>query len=160
MEIQSLVWLEDPSCLYFLLCLFLQCCIERKTWVTEWHDIGFTDESSFYMQQLNGWITVGRHRGEKLFNSYLMHRCTGPVPGIMLWCNDALTHVFSQICIVNSLHNISCFGAFCPLLLLQFVFSYILIGQCATTRGMLCSSLIRLHCGFGLSVKEYRRRLS
>ncbi|GFT36975.1 transposable element Tcb1 transposase [Trichonephila clavipes] len=33
----------------------------------------------------DGQIRVWRHRGERLLNSYVLHRHTGPAPGIMVW---------------------------------------------------------------------------
>lgn len=62
-----------------------QWCDERRTWTTEWHDIVFTDESRFCLQHHDGRIRVWRHRGERLLNCCLMHRHTGPAPGIMVW---------------------------------------------------------------------------
>ncbi|GFU70384.1 transposable element Tcb1 transposase [Trichonephila clavipes] len=33
----------------------------------------------------DGRIRVWRHRGERILNSCVMHRHTGPAPGIMVW---------------------------------------------------------------------------
>lgn len=62
-----------------------QWCDERRTWTTEWNDIVFTDESRFCLQHHDGRIRVWRHRGERLLNCCVMHRHTGPAPGIMVW---------------------------------------------------------------------------
>ncbi|GFS65551.1 transposable element Tcb1 transposase [Trichonephila clavipes] len=60
-------------------------CDERKTWAAEWNEVVFTDESRIWLQHHDGWIGVWRHRGERMMNSCVMHRYTGPAPGIMLW---------------------------------------------------------------------------
>ncbi|GFY05900.1 hypothetical protein TNCV_4405651 [Trichonephila clavipes] len=38
-----------------------------------------------YDEHHDGRIRVWRHRGERRLNSYVMHRHTGPAPGIMVW---------------------------------------------------------------------------
>ncbi|GFV01619.1 transposable element Tcb1 transposase [Trichonephila clavipes] len=62
-----------------------QWCDERRMWVTEWNEVVFTDESRIYLQHHDGRIRVGKHRGEKMLNSCVMHCHTGPAPGIMVW---------------------------------------------------------------------------
>ncbi|KFM68744.1 Transposable element Tcb1 transposase, partial [Stegodyphus mimosarum] len=66
-----------------------QWCDERRMLTAEWNEIVFTDESRFCLQQHDGRIRAWRHRGERMLNSYtgtdIMHRYTGPAPGIMLW---------------------------------------------------------------------------
>ncbi|XP_071041855.1 uncharacterized protein [Parasteatoda tepidariorum] len=47
-----------------------QWCDERRMWTREWNEIVFTDESRFCLQHL--------------LNSCVMHRHTGPAPGIMI----------------------------------------------------------------------------
>ncbi|GFT26705.1 transposable element Tcb1 transposase [Trichonephila clavipes] len=54
-------------------------------WVAEWNEVVFTDESRIRLQHHNGWIRAWRHRGERMLNSCVMHRHTGPAPGIMVW---------------------------------------------------------------------------
>ncbi|GFW25145.1 transposable element Tcb1 transposase [Trichonephila clavipes] len=54
-------------------------------WAAEWNEVVFTDESRICLQHHDGWIRVCRHRGEKMLNSFIMHRHTGPAPGIMVW---------------------------------------------------------------------------
>ncbi|GFU66360.1 hypothetical protein TNCV_2551091 [Trichonephila clavipes] len=49
----------------------------------EWNEVVFTDESRICMQHHDGRIRVWRHRGERMLNSYVMHRYTDPAPGIM-----------------------------------------------------------------------------
>ncbi|GFT85330.1 transposable element Tcb1 transposase [Trichonephila clavipes] len=77
-----------------LLCLLLtqnhrrlrrQWCDERRMWVAEWNEIVFTDESRICLQHHDGGIRVWRHRGERMLNSCVMHRHTGPAPSIMVW---------------------------------------------------------------------------
>lgn len=62
-----------------------QWCDERRMWTEEWNEIVFTDESRFCLQHHDGRIRVWRHRGERMLNSCVMHRHTGPAPGIMVW---------------------------------------------------------------------------
>ncbi|GFU55925.1 transposable element Tcb1 transposase [Trichonephila clavipes] len=57
---------------------------ERRMWVAEWNEVVFTDESRIRLQHHDGRIRVWRHSGEKMLNSCVMHRHTGPVPGIMV----------------------------------------------------------------------------
>ncbi|GFX72252.1 transposable element Tcb1 transposase [Trichonephila clavipes] len=45
----------------------------------------FTDESRICLQHHDGRIRVWRHRGERMLNSCVMHRNTGPAPSIMVW---------------------------------------------------------------------------
>ncbi|UYV60256.1 hypothetical protein LAZ67_1000569 [Cordylochernes scorpioides] len=66
-------------------CLRSQWYDERRMWVAEWNKFVFTDESRFCLQHHDGRIRVWRHRGERMVNSCVMHRHTGPAPGIMVW---------------------------------------------------------------------------
>ncbi|GFX73514.1 transposable element Tcb1 transposase [Trichonephila clavipes] len=52
-------------------------------WVVEYNGVVFTDESRICLQHHDGLIRVWRHRGDKMLNSCVMHRDTGPSPGIM-----------------------------------------------------------------------------
>ncbi|GFT56021.1 transposable element Tcb1 transposase [Trichonephila clavipes] len=54
-------------------------------WVAEWNKVVFTDESRICLQHHDGWIRVWRHRGERMLNSCVMYRHTGPAPVIMVW---------------------------------------------------------------------------
>ncbi|GFW45385.1 transposable element Tcb1 transposase [Trichonephila clavipes] len=65
--------------------LHRQWCGERRMWVAEWNKVVFTDESRICLQHHDGRIRVWRHRGERMLNSCVMHRQTGPAPGIMEW---------------------------------------------------------------------------
>ncbi|GFY20810.1 transposable element Tcb1 transposase [Trichonephila clavipes] len=60
-------------------------CDERRMLAVEWNDVVFTDESRICLQHYDGQIRVWRHRGESMLNSCVMHRHTGPAPGIMVW---------------------------------------------------------------------------
>ncbi|GFV38868.1 transposable element Tcb1 transposase [Trichonephila clavipes] len=65
---------------------------ERRMWATEWNEVVFTDESRTCLQHHGGRIRVWRHRGEKMLNSCVMHRHTGPAPGI----TGLATPIFQQ----------------------------------------------------------------
>ncbi|UYV78474.1 hypothetical protein LAZ67_16001621 [Cordylochernes scorpioides] len=62
-----------------------QWCDERRMWTAEWNEIVFIDELRFCLQHHDGRIRVWIHRGERMLNSCVMHRLTGPAPGIMVW---------------------------------------------------------------------------
>ncbi|GFU99937.1 transposable element Tcb1 transposase [Trichonephila clavipes] len=62
-----------------------QWCDERRMWVAKWNEIVLTDKSCIYLQHHDGRIRVWRHRGERMLNSHVMHRHTGPAQGIMVW---------------------------------------------------------------------------
>ncbi|GFY35312.1 transposable element Tcb1 transposase [Trichonephila clavipes] len=62
-----------------------QWCDERMMWVAEWNEVVFTQESRICLQHHDSRIRVWRHRGERMLNSCIMHRHTGPAPGIMVW---------------------------------------------------------------------------
>ncbi|GFX86271.1 transposable element Tcb1 transposase [Trichonephila clavipes] len=51
--------------------------------VAEWNEVVFTDESRICLQHHGGRIRVWRHRGDRVLNSCVMHRHTGPATGIM-----------------------------------------------------------------------------
>ncbi|PRD22188.1 UNVERIFIED_CONTAM: tc3a [Trichonephila clavipes] len=53
-------------------------------WAAEWNEFVFTDESRICLQHHDGRIRVWRHRGEKMLNSYVVHRHTGPAPVIIV----------------------------------------------------------------------------
>ncbi|GFU23496.1 transposable element Tcb1 transposase [Trichonephila clavipes] len=62
-----------------------QRCDERRMWAAEWNEVVFTDESPICLQHHDGRIRVWRHRAERMLNSCIMHRHTGPAPSIMVW---------------------------------------------------------------------------
>ncbi|GFU88898.1 transposable element Tcb1 transposase [Trichonephila clavipes] len=59
-----------------------QWCDERRMWAAEWNEVVFTDESRICLQHHDGRIRVWMHRGERMLNSWVMHRNTCPAPGI------------------------------------------------------------------------------
>ncbi|GFX66341.1 transposable element Tcb1 transposase [Trichonephila clavipes] len=65
--------------------LRLQWCDERRMWAAEWNELVFTDESRICLQHHDGRKRVCRHRGERMLNSCVMQRHTGPSAGIMIW---------------------------------------------------------------------------
>ncbi|GFW50584.1 transposable element Tcb1 transposase [Trichonephila clavipes] len=62
-----------------------QWCDERRMWAAEWNKVVFTDESRICLQHHDGQIRVWRHRRERMLNNCVIHRHTGPAPGIMVW---------------------------------------------------------------------------
>ncbi|GFX08138.1 transposable element Tcb1 transposase [Trichonephila clavipes] len=66
-------------------CLRRQWCDERKMWAAEWNEVVFTDESRICLQHHEGRIRVWRYREDKMLNNCVMHRHTGPAPGIIIW---------------------------------------------------------------------------
>ncbi|GFU88931.1 transposable element Tcb1 transposase [Trichonephila clavipes] len=62
-----------------------QWCDERRMWVAKLNEFVFTDESRICLQHHDGRIRVWRHLGERMLNSCVMHRPTGPAPDIMVW---------------------------------------------------------------------------
>ncbi|GFV75272.1 transposable element Tc1 transposase [Trichonephila clavipes] len=54
-------------------------------WAAEWNKVVYTDQSRICLQLHDGRIRVLRHRGERMLNSCVMHRHTGPAPGCMIW---------------------------------------------------------------------------
>ncbi|GFS68712.1 transposable element Tcb1 transposase [Trichonephila clavipes] len=67
-------------------------CEEKRMWAAEWNEVVFTNESRICLQHHDGRIRVWRHRGERMLNSCVMHRHTGPAPGIM----GLATAIFQQ----------------------------------------------------------------
>ncbi|GFU78463.1 transposable element Tcb1 transposase [Trichonephila clavipes] len=56
-------------------------CDERRTW----NEVDFSDKSRICLPHHDGRIRVWRHRGERMLNSCVTYRHTGPAPGIMVW---------------------------------------------------------------------------
>ncbi|GFU25035.1 transposable element Tcb1 transposase [Trichonephila clavipes] len=76
-----------------------QCCDERNMWAAEWNKKVFTADSRICLQQHDGRIQVWRAREERMLNSCVMHRHTGPAPDIMIWGGIGyLSHSFSTHC--------------------------------------------------------------
>ncbi|GFW81140.1 transposable element Tcb1 transposase [Trichonephila clavipes] len=65
--------------------LHRQSCDERRMRAAEFNEVVFTDELRICLQHHDGQIRVWGHRGERMMNSCVMHRHTGPAPGIMAW---------------------------------------------------------------------------
>ncbi|GFV57414.1 transposable element Tcb1 transposase [Trichonephila clavipes] len=65
-------------------CLRRQWCDERRMWAAELNEVVFIDESRTFLQHYDSQIRVWRHRGERMLNSCVIHRHTGPTPGIMV----------------------------------------------------------------------------
>ncbi|GFV34815.1 transposable element Tcb1 transposase [Trichonephila clavipes] len=94
-----------------------QWCDEKRMWVAEWNEVVFTDESRICLQHHDGRIRVWRYRGERMLNSCVMHRHTGPAPNIMVWggigyhSHSSSTHCryFKQLAL-----HLQGVGASCP----------------------------------------------
>ncbi|GFX76489.1 transposable element Tcb1 transposase [Trichonephila clavipes] len=57
------------------------------------------------LQHHNGQILVWRHRGQRMLNRSVIHRHTGPAPGIMVW-GDIEYHTRTPlVCIVGTLNS-------------------------------------------------------
>ncbi|GFV68061.1 transposable element Tcb1 transposase [Trichonephila clavipes] len=85
--------------------LRLQLCNGRRMWAEELNEVVFTDESRICLQHHDGRIRVWRHRAERMLNSCVMHRHTGPAPGIMIWRGigyHSCTPLVRIICTLNS----------------------------------------------------------
>ncbi|GFT21182.1 transposable element Tcb1 transposase [Trichonephila clavipes] len=85
--------------------LHRQWCDERRMWVAEWNEVVFTDESRIILQHHDGRIRVWRHRGERMLNTCVMHRSTGPEPGIMVWGGIGYHSRTPFVCIAGSLNS-------------------------------------------------------
>ncbi|GFT31991.1 transposable element Tcb1 transposase [Trichonephila clavipes] len=59
-----------------------QWCVERRMWAAEGNQVVFTNESRLCLQHHDDLIRVWRHRGERMLNSCVTHRHTGPAPGM------------------------------------------------------------------------------
>ncbi|GFX44513.1 transposable element Tc1 transposase [Trichonephila clavipes] len=91
-------------------CLLHQWCDERRMRVVEWNEVVFTDESRNCLQHHVGPIRVWRHRRERMLNSCVMHRHTGPAQGIIVWGGigyHSRTSLVRIAGILNSLRYIS-----------------------------------------------------
>ncbi|GFW44502.1 transposon Tf2-6 polyprotein [Trichonephila clavipes] len=90
--------------------VFARRCDERRIWVVEWNEVVFTDELRICLQPHDGRIQVWKHPGERMLNSCVMHRHTGPSTGIMVWggigyhSRTFLVHIAGTL---NSQHYIS-----------------------------------------------------
>ncbi|GFV76610.1 transposable element Tc1 transposase [Trichonephila clavipes] len=76
-----------------------QWCGENRMWAVEWNEIFFTKESGICLEHHDGRIRVCRHRGDRMLNSCIMHRHTGPATGIRDGAVlDTLSHPSSTHC--------------------------------------------------------------
>ncbi|GFW52582.1 transposable element Tcb1 transposase [Trichonephila clavipes] len=82
-----------------------QWCDERRMWAAEWNEVVFTDESRICLQHHDGRIRVWRHRGDRMLNRYVMHRHTGPAPGIMVWGGIGYHSRTPLVCITSTLNS-------------------------------------------------------
>ncbi|GFW70006.1 transposable element Tcb1 transposase [Trichonephila clavipes] len=82
-----------------------QWCDERRRWAAEWNGVVFTDESRLCLQHHDGRIRVWRHRGERMLISCVMHRHTGPAPGIMIWVGIGYHSCASLVRIAGTLNS-------------------------------------------------------
>ncbi|GFT31312.1 transposable element Tc3 transposase [Trichonephila clavipes] len=74
-------------------------------WAAEWNEVVFTDESLICLQHHDDRIRVWRHRGEGMLNSCVMHRHTGPAPGIMVWGGIGYHSRTPLVCIASTLNS-------------------------------------------------------
>ncbi|GFU72167.1 transposable element Tcb1 transposase [Trichonephila clavipes] len=83
---------------------------ERRISLAEGNEVVFTDKSRICLQLHDGPIRVRRHRGERMLNRCVMHRHTGPAPGIMVWggiCYLSRTPIVRITGTLNSQYYIS-----------------------------------------------------
>ncbi|GFV87396.1 transposable element Tcb1 transposase [Trichonephila clavipes] len=73
-----------------------QWCDERKMWAAEWKEVVFTDKSYICLPYHDCRIRVWRHHGERMLNSCVMHRLTGPAPGIMDNARSQVAHIVQR----------------------------------------------------------------
>ncbi|GFV64962.1 transposable element Tcb1 transposase [Trichonephila clavipes] len=79
---------------------------ELQKWTKIWNDIVFTDESRFCLQHHDGRIRLRRHRGDRMLNSCVMHRHTGPEPSIVE--RDWISLSYPSVLIATT-PNIQCY---------------------------------------------------
>ncbi|GFV22633.1 transposable element Tcb1 transposase [Trichonephila clavipes] len=74
-----------------------QYCDERRMWAAEWNEVVFTDESRICLQHHDSWIRVWRHRGDRMLNSYVMHRVLWVLEPVALpYLQGLATAIFQQ----------------------------------------------------------------
>ncbi|GFX98309.1 uncharacterized protein TNCV_4909521 [Trichonephila clavipes] len=67
-----------------------------------------TSHASVCLQHHDGRIRVWRHRGERMLNSCVMHRHTGPAPVIMVWGGIGYHSCTPLVRIVGTLNSQRC----------------------------------------------------
>ncbi|GFU06984.1 transposable element Tcb1 transposase [Trichonephila clavipes] len=82
-----------------------QWCDERRMGVAELYEVVFIDESRICLQHHDGRIRVWRHRGERMLNSCVLYRHTGPAPGIMVWSGVGYHYRFPLVRIAGTLNS-------------------------------------------------------
>ncbi|GFS86299.1 transposable element Tcb1 transposase [Trichonephila clavipes] len=102
-------------------------CDERRMWVAEWKEVVFTDESRICLQHHDGRIRVWRHRGERMLNSYVMHRHSGSAPGTMVWGGIRYPSRTPLERIVGTLNSQRYISEVLELVVLPYPFSYTLV---------------------------------
>ncbi|GFV70358.1 transposable element Tcb1 transposase [Trichonephila clavipes] len=89
-------------------------CGERSMWAAEWNEVVSTDNSRICLQHHEGRIRVWRHRGERMLNSCVMHRHTGPARGIMVWGGIGYHSRSPLVRIGGNLNSATTRGTHCP----------------------------------------------
>ncbi|GFW33765.1 uncharacterized protein TNCV_4052141 [Trichonephila clavipes] len=74
-------------------------------WGAECNEVIFTEESRICLQHHDGLIRIWRHRGERMVNSCVMHRHTGPAPGITVWGGIGYHSHTPLVCIDGTLNS-------------------------------------------------------
>ncbi|GFW73349.1 transposable element Tcb1 transposase [Trichonephila clavipes] len=113
-------------------CHHRQWCDERKVWAAEWKEVVFIDESRICLQHHDGRIRVWRHHGERMLNSCVMYRHTGPAPGIVVLGGIGYHSRTPLVCIAGTFKqpalNLQDVGSSCPSLHSGFYHSHISTG--------------------------------
>lgn len=79
-------------------------CAERQSWIQEWHNVVFSDESRFCVQYSDGRIRVWRLRGDRTSPACIRYRHRGPAPGVMVWAAIGYTTRTSLVRIDGTLN--------------------------------------------------------
>ncbi|GFX42572.1 transposable element Tc3 transposase [Trichonephila clavipes] len=82
-----------------------QWCDKRRMWAAGLNEVVFTDESRICLLHPDGRISVWKHRGERMLNSCVMHRHTGPAPGILVWGDIGYHSRTPLVCIAGTLNS-------------------------------------------------------
>ncbi|GFT07618.1 storkhead-box protein 1 [Trichonephila clavipes] len=82
-----------------------QWCDERRMWVAEWNEVVCTEESCICLQHHDGRIRVWRHHGKRMLNSCIIHRHSGPAPGIMVWGGIGYHYLTPLVRIAGTLNS-------------------------------------------------------
>ncbi|GFX24105.1 transposable element Tcb1 transposase [Trichonephila clavipes] len=63
----------------------LQWAHEHRAWQADWHQVVFSDESRFNLQDHDGRIRVRRYDGERCLPEYVIEQHSDLAPGVMVW---------------------------------------------------------------------------